>query len=113
MKLCACICAVLVFGAIFSGSLWAAQYYNSTPPGGPLIRSLYASVTGTCLSSEAFYGGKTKATVDGVVVYQAYVGCSPTAADVIYLYRTDALYWYYSLTSATAGTFTGFVQTAY
>jgi hypothetical protein len=113
MKFFAGVCAVLAIGAILSGSLWAVDYVSVTPPGGPLMRSLYAAVTGSCLSTEALYGGKTKATVDGVVIYQAYVGCSPTSADVIYLYRTDTFHWYYSLTSVSAGTFTGLLQTAY
>jgi len=115
MRRLLCICAILTFGAIFSGTSWSVDFVSSTPPGGPLLRSLYSSVTGLCQSSAASYRGKTKAVINQVTVYQAYVLCEGYQADVINLYRTDLLYWYYSITSPNVpnGTATGIVQTSY
>jgi len=115
MKRFLCVCAILAVGAVFSGTSWSVDFISATPPGGPLLRSLYSSVTGLCQSSAASYQGKIKAVVNQVTVYQTYVSCEGYQADVIYLYKTDLLRWYYSITSPNVPgtTATGIVQTSY
>ena len=108
MKRFLCVGVILAIGVILSGSLWAADYMGSTPPGGPMIRALYSYITGYALS-DILYKGKIKTTVDGAIIYQAYVE-SQAQPDTISLYKTDLGYWYYTVPSFSAK---GFVQYSY
>jgi hypothetical protein len=109
MKRFLCISVILVIGVILSGSLWAADYVGSAPPGGPMIRTLYAYVTSQTVDVIS-YKGKIKTNVDGATVYQAYVENQDLTTDIIYLSKTDLGHWYYTVPTHSAK---GFVQYSY